>query len=156
MKDLSITREMIEAVVLAQLYREDPAIRLRNAVAGKYTSAEFNKIYHDILSHPDFSKIKDEIIQTEKLTCVEDDSETVMLIYNKLLRDAQKEKKYEVAARILSEIRKLKAIDDAEQKFEVIITVKPPKVDSKPPEVVQSDRTAGSETTADTEVEDKE
>ena len=146
MKDLSITREMIEAVVLAQLYREDPAVRLRNTVTGKYTSAEFNKIYHDILSHPDFSKIKDEIIQTEKLTCVEDDSETVMLIYNKLLRDAQKEKKYEVAARILSEIRKLKAIDDAEQKFEVIITVKTPKVNSKPPEVVQSDRTAGSET----------
>lgn len=130
MKDLSITREMIEAVVLAQLYREDPAVRLRNAVTGKYTSTEFNKIYHDILSHPEFSKIKDEIIQTEKLTCVEDDSETVMLIYNKLLRDAQKEKKYEVAARILSEIRKLKAIDDAEQKFEVIVTVKPPKVDS--------------------------
>lgn len=156
MKDLSITREMIEAVVLAQLYREDPAIRLRNAVTGKYTSAEFNKIYHDILSHPDFSKIKEEIIQTEKLTCVEDDSETVMLIYNKLLRDAQKEKKYEVAARILSEIRKLKAIDDAEQKFEVIITVKPPKVDSKTPEVVQSDRAAGSETTADTKVKDEE
>lgn len=145
MKDLSITREMIEAVVLAQLYREDPAVRLRNVVTGKYTSAEFNKIYHDILSHPEFSKIKDEIIQTEKLTCVEDDSETVMLIYNKLLRDAQKEKKYEVAARILSEIRKLKAIDDAEQKFEVIITVKPPKVDSKPPEVVQSDRTLANE-----------
>lgn len=145
MKDLSITREMIEAVVLAQLYREDPAVRLRNVVTGKYTSAEFNKIYHDILSHPEFSKIKDEIIQTEKLTCVEDDSETVMLIYNKLLRDAQKEKKYEVAARILSEIRKLKAIDDAEQKFEVIITVKPPKVDSKSSEVVQSDRTLANE-----------
>lgn len=155
MKDLSITREMIEAVVLAQLYREDPAVRLRNAVTGKYTSAEFNKIYHDILSHPEFSKIKDEIIQTEKLTCVEDDSETVMLIYNKLLRDAQKEKKYEVAARILSEIRKLKAIDDAEQKFEVIITVKPPKVDSKPPEVVQPDRTLANEE-SDTEVENEE
>lgn len=155
MKDLSITREMIEAVVLAQLYREDPAIRLRNVVTGKYTSAEFNKVYHDILSHPEFSKIKDEIIQTEKLTCVEDDSETVMLIYNKLLRDAQKEKKYEVAARILSEIRKLKAIDDAEQKFEVIITVKPPKADSKPPEVIQSDRTLANEE-SDATVEDEE
>lgn len=143
MKDLSITREMIEAVVLAQLYREDPTERLRKAITGKYTSSEFNAAYHNILSHPDFSKIKDEIIQTEKMTCIEDDSETVMLIYNKLLRDAQKEKKYEVAARILSEIRKLKAIDDAEQKFEVVITVKPPKVP-------ESDRTAGSETTVDT------
>ena len=140
MKDLSITREMIEAVVLAKLYREDPAERLRKAITGKYTSSEFNAVYHNILSHPDFSKIKDEIIQTEKMTCIEDDSETVMLIYNKLLRDAQKEKKYEVAARILSEIRKLKAIDDAEQKFEVIITVKPPEVDSKPPKTVEPDK----------------
>lgn len=145
MKDLSITREMIEAVVLAQLYREDPAERLRRAITGKYTSSEFNAVYHNILSHPDFSKIKDEIIQTEKMTCIEDDSETVMLIYNKLLRDAQKEKKYEVAARILSEIRKLKAIDDAEQKFEVIITVKPPKADPKPSEVVQPDRALANE-----------
>lgn len=145
MKDLSITREMIEAVVLAQLYREDPAERLRKTITGKYTSSEFNAVYHNILSHPDFSKIKDEIIQTEKMTCIEDDSETVMLIYNKLLRDAQKEKKYEVAARILSEIRKLKAIDDAEQKFEVVITVKPPKVDSKPSEVVQPDRALANE-----------
>lgn len=150
MKDLSITREMIEAVVLAQLYREDPIERLIRITTKKYTSTELNKVYHDILSHPDFNKVKDEIIQMEKMTCVEDDSETVMLIYNKLLRDAQKEKKYEVAARILSEIRKLKAIDDAEQKFEVVITVKPPKADSKPPKVVQSDRTVGSETTVDT------
>ena len=49
-----------------------------------------------------------------------------MLFYNKLLKEAQQEKKYEVAARILGEIRKLKAIDDAEQKFEIIITVKEP------------------------------
>lgn len=145
MKDFNITREMIEAVVLAQLYREDPAERLRKAITGKYTSSEFNAVYHNILSHPDFSKIKDEIIQTEKMTCIEDDSETVMLIYNKLLRDAQKEKKYEVAARILSEIRKLKAIDDAEQKFEVIITVKPPKVDSKPPKTVEPDKKTESD-----------
>lgn len=155
MKDLSITREMIEAVVLAQLYREDPAVRLRNAVTGKYTSAEFNKIYHDILSHPEFGKIKDEIIQTEKLTCVEDDSETVMLIYNKLLRDAQKEKKYEVAARILSEIRKLKAIDDAEQKFEVIITVKPPKI-TEPDKTVETDKGGRDVSDVDTTVEDEE
>lgn len=145
MKDLSITREMIEAVVLAQLYREDPAERLRKAITGKYTSSEFNAVYHNILSHPDFSKIKDEIIQTEKMTCIEDDSETVMLVYNKLLRDAQKEKKYEVAARILSEIRRLKAIDDAEQKFEVVITVKPSKVDSKSSEVIQPNRALANE-----------
>jgi hypothetical protein len=149
MKDLSITREMIEAVVLAQLYREDPIERLIRITTKKYTSTELNKVYHNILSHPDFNKVKDEIIQMEKMTCVEDDNETVMLIYNKLLRDAQKEKKYEVAARILSEIRKLKAIDDAEQKFEIVITVKPPKVDSKPSKVVQSDSTAESETTVD-------
>lgn len=126
MKDLDITKEMIEAVVLAQLYREEPADRLRKVITGKMTSSELNQLYHNILNHPDYNEIKKQTLDLEKKTNIEDDSDTMMLIYNKMLKDAQIQGKYEVAARILSEIRKLKAIDDAEQKFEVIITVKPP------------------------------
>ena len=127
MKDLAITREMIEAVVLAQLYREEPTDKLRKVVVGKMTSSELNQLYHNILTHSDYQKIKQETLELEKKTNIEDDSDTMMLIYNKMMKDAQAQGKYEVATRILSEIRKLKAIDDAEQKFEVIITVKPPK-----------------------------
>ena len=130
MKDLAITREMIEAVVLAQLYREEPTDKLRKVVVGKMTSSELNQLYHNILTHSDYQKIKQETLELEKKTNIEDDSDTMMLIYNKMMKDAQAQGKYEVATRILSEIRKLKAIDDAEQKFEVIITVKPPKVDT--------------------------
>lgn len=128
MKDLSITREMIEAVVLAQLYREEPTDNLRKVVTGKMTSSELNRLYQSILSHPDYNKVKKETLDLEKMTIIEDDPDTMMLIYNKMMKDAQAQGKYEVATRILSEIRKLKAIDDADQKFEVIITVKPPKV----------------------------
>lgn len=134
MKEFDITKEMIEAVVLAQLYREEPADRLRKVITGKMTSAELNQLYHDILIHPDYAEVKRETLELEKKTNIEDDSDTMMLIYNKMMRDAQAQGKYEVATRILSEIRKLKAIDDAEQKFEVIITVKPPKA-------VESNRT---------------
>lgn len=141
MKDFNITKEMIEEVVLAQLYREEPSIRLRKVVTGKMTSAELNQLYHNILTHPDYQKVKQETLDLEKRTTIEDDSDTMMLIYNKMMKDAQVQGKYEVAARILSEIRKLKAIDDAEQKFEVLITVKPPKVDSKPPKAIESDKT---------------
>lgn len=127
MKEIPITREMFEAVVLAQLYREEPADRLRKVVTGRMTSAELNQLYHCILAHPKYAMIKKEILDLEKKTNIEDDSDTIMLIYNKMMKDAQAQGKYEVATRILSEIRKLKAIDDKEQKFEIIITVKPSK-----------------------------
>ncbi len=128
MKDFNITNEMVEAVVLAQLYREEPADRLRKVITGKMTSAELNQLYHNILTHPKYEEIKKDIIDLEKKTIIEDDGDTMMLNYNKMMKDAQSQGKYEVATRILSEIRKLKAIDNAEQKFEVIITIKPPKV----------------------------
>ena len=54
-----------------------------------------------------------------------------MLFYNKLLKDAQREGKYEVAARILKEIKELKAIDNEQMRFEIIITVKRPEDTNK-------------------------
>ena len=51
---------------------------------------------------------------------------TIMLQYNKLLRDAKAEGKFEVAARILKEIREIKAIDNEQMKFEVVIKVEKP------------------------------
>lgn len=128
---IEVTEEMLEAVALAQLYREDPLMALRTIIKSKLTSKELNQLYKDVLRNPKFQEVKRDSIKLEEATLIEDDSDTIMLFYNKLLRDAQKEKKYEVAARILGEIRKLKAIDDDEQKFEVIITVKPPKAGSE-------------------------
>lgn len=125
-KDIEITDELLETVALAQLYREDATQALRKVITTKLTTKELTQLYKDILKHPRFQEVKQDAIKLEEATLIEDDSDTIMLFYNKLLKDAQQEKKYDVAARILGEIRKLKAIDDAEQKFEVIITVKPP------------------------------
>ena len=61
------------------------------------------------------------------MSLVEDDVDTMMLFYNKLLKDAQREGKYEVAARILKEIRELKSIENEQMRFEVVITVKKPE-----------------------------
>lgn len=130
MKDVEVTYEMMEAVALAQLYREDPCNRLKKVVK-KMTADELNNIYKAVLKHPQFKEIKEDTLKLEEATLIEDNSDTIMLFYNKLLKDAQAEKKYDVATRILGEIRKLKAIDDAEQKFEVIITIKPPQTESK-------------------------
>ena len=46
-----------------------------------------------------------------------------MLQYNRLLEEAREEKKYEVAARILKEIKQLKAIEDDENKFEITFVI---------------------------------
>lgn len=120
--EIEITSELMEAVALAQLYREDATLAIRKVITHKLTSAEINQLYRKILQHPEFDNVKKDAIKLEEATLVDDSIDTIMLYYNKLLKDAQFEKKYEVAARILSEIRKLKAIDNEQMKFEIIIT----------------------------------
>lgn len=122
--DIEITEEMLEKVALAQLYRDDPILELRKVVSSKLTSKEMDALYKRILKDPRFEETKKDAIKLEEATLIDDDSNTIMLYYNKLLREAQQEKKYEVAARILGEIRKLKAIDNEQTKFEIIFKIR--------------------------------
>ena len=122
--ELQITEEMLEKVALAQLYRDDPVLELRKVISSKLTSKEMDALYKRILKDPRFEATKKDAIKLEEATLIDDDSNTIMLYYNKLLRDAQQEKKYEVAARILGEIRKLKAIDNEQTKFEIVFKIR--------------------------------
>lgn len=122
--ELQITEEMLEKVALAQLYRDDPILELRKVISSKLTSREMDALYKRILKDPRFEATKKDAIKLEEATLIDDDSNTIMLYYNKLLRDAQQEKKYEVAARILGEIRKLKAIDNEQTKFEIVFKIR--------------------------------
>ena len=125
--DIEITDAMIDAVVSAQLYREDYVDNLRKAGIPKISNLEVQQLYKRILDLPDFDEKKKAAIDLQKMSLVEDDVDTMMLFYNKLLKDAQREGKYEVAARILKEIRELKAIENEQMRFEVVITVKQPE-----------------------------
>ena len=129
--DIEITDNMIDAVVSAQLYREDPIDNLRKAGIPKITNLEVQALYKRIIESPDFNEKKKAAIDLQKMSLVEDDVDTIMLFYNKLLKDAQREGKYEVAARILKEIKELKAIDNEQMRFEIIITVKKPEDTNK-------------------------
>lgn len=129
--DIEITDSMIDAVVSAQLYREDVIDNLRKAGIPKITNIEVQALYKRIVESPDFNEKKKNAINLQKMSLVEDDVDTMMLFYNKLLKDAQREGKYEVAARILKEIRELKAIENEQMRFEVIITVKKPEDTNK-------------------------
>lgn len=121
---IEITREMIEAVALAQLYRDDPIVALRTVASSyKLTARELDDLYRKVLTSKDYAEIKEETLQIEKSTLVDDDIDTVMLQYNRLLEEAREEKKYEVAARILKEIKQLKAIEDDENKFEITFVI---------------------------------
>lgn len=130
---IEITREMIEAVALAQLYRDDPIVALRTVASSyKLTARELDDLYRKVLTSKDYAEIKEETLQIEKSTLVDDDIDTVMLQYNRLLEEAREEKKYEVAARILKEIKQLKAIEDDENKFEITFVIEHKNVgDSK-------------------------
>lgn len=127
--DVEITREMMEAVAIAYLYREDANSALRKVIAGKFKDNELKQLVFKIKKHPDFKEVQEETIRVESLSLTDDNLDTVMLQYNKLLEDAKFEKKYEVAARILSEIRKIKAIDNEQMKFEITIKVEHPEED---------------------------
>lgn len=129
--DIEITDAMIDAVVSAQLYREDYVDNLRKAGIPKISNLEVRQLYKRILDLPDFNEKKKAAIDLQKMSLVEDDVDTMMLFYNKLLKDAQREGKYEVAARILKEIRELKSIENEQMRFEVVITVKQPEKDVK-------------------------
>lgn len=129
--DIEITDAMIDAVVSAQLYREDYVENLRKSGIPKISNLEVQQLYKRIIDLPDFNEKKKAAIDLQKMSLVEDDVDTMMLFYNKLLKDAQREGKYEVAARILKEIRELKSIENEQMRFEVIITVKQPEKDVK-------------------------
>ena len=129
--DIEITDSMIDAVVSAQLYREDPIDNLRKAGIPKITNLEVQALQKRIIESPDFNEKKKAAIDLQKMSLIEDDVDTIMLFYNKLLKDAQREGKYEVAARILKEIKELKAIDNEQMRFEIIITVKKPEDTNK-------------------------
>lgn len=126
--DIEITYEMMEAVAMAQLYRRDELNELRKVVSGskKLTNDELKKLHKQVLLHPDFEIVKQDTVKVETCTLVDDNVDTITLMYNELLRDARFEKKYEVIIRILKELQKLKSISDEETKFEIIIDVKKP------------------------------
>lgn len=124
--NIEITDAMIDAVVSAQLYREDPIDNLRKAGIPKISNLEVQALYKRIIELPDFQEKKNANLELQKMSLINDDVDTMMLFYNKLLKDAQREGKYEVAARILKEIRELKSIENEQMRFEVIITVDNP------------------------------
>lgn len=128
--DIEITEEMLELVARAQLYRDDPIMELRKVLQVKLTNKELNEFYQKVLSDSRLAKYKADIVKIEKAGNFTDDTvDTIMLYYNKLLKDAQFEKKYEVVLRILKEIRQLKAIENEQMKFEININVKAPPED---------------------------
>ena len=121
--DIEITEELMSAVALAQLYREDVVTTIKKLVPQKLTSTQMEILHKKILTHPRFKEVKQDAINLECKTLVDDDMNTIMLYYNKLLKQAQYEGKFDVAARILKEIRQIKAIDNEQVKFEIDITV---------------------------------
>jgi len=128
-ENIEITDEMKEAVAQAVIYRDDPLIALRktDSCPTKLKNRELELVYNKIITDPSFESLKEEIMSVEGKTLVNDNIDTIMLLYNKMLRQAMTEKKYEVIIRILKEIRQIKAIEDEQTKFEVEIRVLTPE-----------------------------
>lgn len=131
---IEITDELMEKVALAQLYRDDPLTEIRKALDIKLDTKSLEALYKRILSHDRFNIVKEDAIKLESSTLIEENTDTLLLYLNKLLKQAQFEKKYEVVTRIIQQIKQLKAVQNEEQRFEIIIKIEDPnnKTDTKP------------------------
>lgn len=123
-----VTIEMYEALVESSLYGEDAELALKKIVPKSWTVGDTRAAIRYMQANKDkLNEIKQEIVQIEKASLIEQDQDTIMLMYKKLIEKAQKEGKYEVVTRILREIRQMKAIENEQMKFEVVIKVEKPK-----------------------------
>lgn len=123
--DTDVTDEMYGVVAEALLYRDDAITTLKKAgVCPKsWTIADVTRVYKFILKSDKLKDYKEDYIKLESETLVDDNTDTMMLIYNRLLKDAKAEQKYDVVARILKEIRQLKAIENEQMQFEVVFKI---------------------------------
>lgn len=126
---MEITREMMEAVALSLLYNEREDTRLRQVIKKKISSKDMEQLIKDIKLNPDFKDIKEDIVKIESAGLIDDNMDTILLQYNKMLQDATFEKKYDIAMRILKEIKQIKSIDNAENEFKITINYNPKDVD---------------------------
>ena len=123
---IEITREMMESVALAQLYREDAIFVLQRSVPIVKKEADAEALLRRILTDDRYEQVKKDVLAVEKVTLTEESIDTIELMYNSLLKEAKFEKKYEVVIRILKELQQLKAIKNDEMDFRINITVKKP------------------------------
>ncbi len=126
---MEITREMMEALALSLLYNEREDTRLRQIIQKKMSSKEMEQLIKDIKLHPDFKDIKEDIVKIESAGLIDDNMDTILLQYNKMLQNATFECKYDIAMRILKEIKQIKSIDNTENEFKITINYNPKDVD---------------------------
>lgn len=122
-----ITDELIDQIILAQLYKEDYNTVIRKYLGKSIKSSDCDSIYRSIIQSSEYQQRKEDVLAIEKASLIDDDMNTIMLQYNMLQKKAQREGKYEVAARILRDIRQIKSIDNEQMKFEVVIKVEKPE-----------------------------
>lgn len=125
--DIDITDDMYSIVAESLLYREDATIKLKKVCPKTWTMSDIKKAYQYILKSEKLKEVKDDYLALESATLIDDNADTVMLVYNRLLQKAQIEGKYDVVARILKEIRQLKAIENEQMKFEVVFDIRKPQ-----------------------------
>ncbi len=127
--ETDITDEMYTVVAEALLYREDATLKLKQSKAcpKDWTMLDLKRVYQYILKSDRLKEVKDDYLKLETATLIDDNTDTVMLVYNRLLQKAQVEGKYDVVARILKEIRQLKAIENEQMKFEVVFKIMKPQ-----------------------------
>lgn len=123
--ETDVSKQMFEVVAEALLYKEDAKDSLKKSklCPKNWTMADYDKVVKYILRHPDFKEVQQDYEKLQSSTLIDDNINTIMLMYNRMLQQAQAEQKYDVVVRILKEIRQIKAIENEQMKFEITFKI---------------------------------
>lgn len=123
--ETDVTKQMFEVVAEALLYKEDAKDSLKKSklCPKNWNMSDYDRVVKYILRHPDFKEVQQDYEKLQSSTLIDDNINTIMLMYNRMLQQAQAEQKYDVVVRILKEIRQIKAIENEQMKFEITFKI---------------------------------
>lgn len=128
MADLNnIPEELYDAVAEACLYSENVPQAIIKFFGGtkKCSLKEASELHKQILRSPKFKEKMKDYVEVEKAGLFEDDRETILLKLNRIIRDANREGKYDTVVKTLDRIAKMLAIEDKQTEFKITFTFKP-------------------------------
>lgn len=122
-----IPEELYDAVAEACLYSENVPQTIIKFFGGtkKCSLKEASEFHKQILRDPKFRERMKDYVEVEKAGLFEDDRETILLKLNRIIRDANREGKYDTVVKTLDRIAKMLAIEDKQTEFKITFTFKP-------------------------------
>ena len=124
-----IDLELYETVANACLYNEDITDAIRKYYKSAYGKVlknnEIEELRKSVLKDNNFKAILKDFTEVEIAGLLEDTRETILLKLNRIIKNANREGKYDTVVKTLDRIAKMLAIEDKQMEFKITFAFKP-------------------------------